>query len=205
MELNNINITKQGLWISLSDFIENGSSSFNNFQKTVFSSYNSGTFTVANGIYTITSPVSTSSWGSGVYITNGKILVPYNCIYRVKIEVNVPTAHRIQVDINNSVPSGVTIQGGNDNDLGSARTTTSWNIPANTWTTIEWGSKNAHASNTTGVDISVYDGIGLITSADSAAVVWQIRNPRIYIAYNEKDKAGVDKTGFVYSNYFYEL
>ena len=205
MELNNINITKQGLWISLSDFIENGSSGFNNFQKTGFSNYNSGTFTVANGIYTVTSPVSTSPWGSGIYITNGKILVPYNCIYRVKIEVNVPTAHRIQVDINNSVPSGVTIQGGNDNDLGSARTTTSWNIPANTWTTIEWGSKNAHASNTTGVDISVYDGIGLITSADSAAVVWQIRNPQIYIAYNDKDKVGVDKAGFVYSNYFYEI
>lgn len=205
MELNNINITKQGLWISLSDFIENGSGGFNNFQKTGFSNYNSGTFSVANGIYTITSPVTTSTWGSGVSITNGKILVPHNCIYRVKMEVNVPTAHKIQVDINNSVPSGVTIQGGNDNDLTSARTAAAWNISANTWTTIEWGSKNAHTSNTTGVDISVCDGIGLVTSADSAATVWQIRNPQIYIAYNDKDKVGVDKTGFVYSNMFYEI
>lgn len=205
MELNNINITKQGLWISLSDFIENGSGGFNNFQKTGFSNYNSGTFTAANGVYTITSAVTTSTWGSGVFITNGKILVPYNCIYRVKMEVNVPTAHGIQVDINNSVPSGVTIQGGNDNDLTSARTTTAWNIPANTWTTIEWGSKNAHASNTTGADISVYDSIGLVTSVDSAATIWQIRNPQIYISYNDKDKAGVDKAGFVYSNMFYEI
>lgn len=169
-----------------------------------FSNYNSGSYTVSNGEYTITSPVTSSSWGSGVSLNNGYIIVPYGCDYRASIDVLVPTAHTIVIDHNNSVPSGITVWSGNDNDNTSKRTRSTFSIPANTWTTITWGSNNSHASNTNKVDISIYDGIGLVTSADTATVTWKIKNPRVYIGYVGENLKRITSTA-IYSNNFYEI
>lgn len=192
--------------INSKNIIESGlSDEFIPLNMANFTNYASGTISgpASDGKYTISSVVTTSSWGSGFSIEQNKIIVPYNCIYRIKMEVYVPTAHKIAVDVNNTVPSGVTIQGGNDNDNSALRTATTFSIPANTWTEITWGSINSHEKNTQHVDIAVYDGIGLITSADSAAISWAMRNPRIFIGYNTKDTAGVDKNN-IYSKYICE-
>lgn len=185
--------------VSTGNVIENGMlSGYNYLSGATFKNYNSGTITgPVDGKYTITSSVTSSSWGAGFYIGKNKILVPYGCMYRVMLEVYVPTAHGIQVDINNSVPSGVNIQGGNDNDNG--RTGTYFDIPANTWTTITWGSSNLHSNNTQHVDIAVYDGIGLKTASDSSAITWYMRNPRAYIGYNERNLFGIGNDT-IYSN-----
>lgn len=206
MSSSNINISKQGV-LTVKDKIKENKvvTGYNLLSINGLSGYNGGSISsmAADGKYTVTSPVSSSSWGTGFQITNGNIILPYDCIYRVYMEVYVPSAHKIQVDINNTVPSGATIQGGNDNDSGSDRTPTSFSIPATTWTQIYWGGKNKDASNTTQADLSVYDGAGLITSADSATITWYIRNPRIYIGFNEKDILGISKEN-LYSNFIYE-
>lgn len=191
-----MNFEKTGI-VSTGNVIENGMlSGYNYLSGATFKNYNSGTITgPVDGKYTITSSVTSSSWGAGFYIGENKILVPYGCMYRVMLEVYVPTAHGIQVDINNSVPSGVNIQGGNDND----RTGTYFDIPANTWTTITWGSSNLHSNNTQHVDIAVYDGIGLKTASDSSAITWYMRNPRAYIGYNERNLFGIGNDT-IYSN-----
>ena len=184
---------------------ENGMGTYNFLSLGKFDNYSSGTITgPSNGKYTVTSPSgANATWGAGFSITNGQIIVPYGCIYRIKMEVFVPTAHGIQIDINNTVPSGVTIQGGNDNDNGNLRTSTYFSIPANTWTEITWGSINTNEKNTHHVDISVYDGIGLKTNADTAAVTWYMRNPRAYIGFNTKDTTGV-ASNTIYTSNIYE-
>ena len=141
--------------------------------------------------------MTSSSLGAGFYIGKNKILVPYGCMYRVMLEVYVPTAHGIQVDINKSEPSLVNIQGGTDNDNG--RTGKYFDIPSHTWTTITWGSSNLHSNNTQHVDIAVYDGIGLKTASDSSAITWYMRNPRAYIGYNERNLFGIGNDT-IYSN-----
>lgn len=157
-----------------------------------FNAYNGGSISgPSSGQYTIVSPVTSSSWGSGISLAQGQIVVPKDCLYRVMLEVYVPSAHTIVVDINNTVGVGSTWNG-NDNDLTSTRTATTFSIAANTWTTITWGSSNAHASNTDGVDILPYDGIGLRTSDDSASTTWNMRNPRFSVFYNQRTNAGVD-------------
>lgn len=169
-----------------------------------FQNYNSGSFSFdsSSNKYNIVSAVTTSTWGSGVSLISNKIHVPYKMVYRVILDVYVPTAHSIQIDINNSPASG-TIQGGNDNDAN--RTETLFNIPAGTWTTISWGSQNIHANNTNGVDIIVYDGIGLKTSGDSASITWNIRNPRVYIGYSPAfTNVSMSPTN-IKSNYFMEI
>ena len=186
-----MSLYKSGI-ITSKSFEENGITNgvYNRLLDGSFSNYNTGTISgPSSGQYTIVSPVSTSSWGTGFNITNGFVIVPYGAIYRVIMEVYVPTNHNIIVDINNSVPSGATIQGGNDNDAN--RTGTLFTIPATTWTTITWGSQNLHEKNTTKADISVYDGIGLVTTADTASVTWNIRNPRIFIGYNTRTAPGI--------------
>lgn len=192
---------KSGI-IEVNKITENGMLRGHNFLSLgKFDSYSSGTISgPSSNQYTITSPGgANASWGAGFAITNGQIIVPYGCIYRIKIEVFVPTAHGIQIDVNNTVPSGVTIQGGNDNDNVNFRTPTYFSIPANTWTEITWGSINAHEKNTQHVDISVYDGIGLKTNADTATTTWYMRNPRAYIGYNERNLFGIGNDT-IYSN-----
>lgn len=195
--MSNPNITKIGQLID-NEFIENGFS----IQDIKFTN---GTSTIAgptNGIYTVTSPVATGTWGAPFSITRGSVIVPYNAFYRIEMEVNVSTAHSIQIDINN-ISNTVAAWNGNDNDLLSSRTSTAFSIPANTWTKITWGSKNLHASNTTKDELLVYDGIGLKTENDTATVTWQFRNPMAKIYFNDRTVASIGKFQ-ANSNCFYE-
>ena len=191
-----MSISKTGIFFH-QNFIENQAGyqniKFTNGASTV--SYN-------NGIYTVTSPVSTSTWGAAFSITRNSVIVPYGANYRIELEVNVPTAHDIQIDINN-IPRTDAAWAGNDNDLVSKRTGTGFSIPANTWTKITWGSINEHANNTNKDDLLVYDGIGLKTSNDTAAVIWQFRNYKAKIYFNENTIASIGKT-IANSNNFYE-
>lgn len=190
--------------VSTESIIESGMlSGYNYISGATFGNYYTGTITgPTDGKYTIVSPAgSNATWGCGFAIPY--ITVPYGCTYRISMEVYVPTAHNITIDINNTVPSGVTIQGGNDNDNGSLRTGTTFSIPANTWTTIRWGSTNSHTNNTQHVDIAVYDGIGLKTASDTEATTWYMRNPRFYVGFNTKDTTGV-ASNTIYTSSIYE-
>lgn len=195
-----MSISKAGVW-KHGKFEENLLSTYN-----FFSSFSnaSSTVTYSSNQYTVTSPVNTSTWGSQITLTNNaKIVVPYGCIYRVMLDVQVPTQHTIVIDINNRAASG-TNWSGNDNDLSSQRTATTFTIPANTWTTITWGSANMHASNTNKEDIYVYDSIGLRNSSDTAATTWYIKNPRVYLGFNLQEKASISEST-MNATQFYEI
>ena len=191
-----MSITKTGIFNN-NNFIENGES----LQNIGFSNGTS-TLSFNNGIYTVTSPVSSSTWGAAFSITRSTVIVPYNTMYKIELEVNVPTAHTIVIDLNN-IPQHEAAWAGNDNDLVSARTVSTFSIPANTWTKISWGSINKHASNTTQDALLIYDGIGLRTSNDSSAITWQFRNYKAKLYYNNNTVASIGKT-FSNSNNFYE-
>lgn len=136
------------------------------------------TFDALTNTYTIVSPAGSGTWGHGVNIADSKnILVPYGESYRVSFEVLVPTAHTIKFDYNNiSADSSVASWNGNDNDLAGSRLGSSFSIPANQWTKIVTGSKNAHASNTSQVAIKEYSKIGLYTENDTEGTTWYLRN-----------------------------
>ena len=142
-------------------------------------SYNNGTVTAYDknsNTYTISSPTTTSSCGCGAQF-NYKSKIPYGETYRGSIEVYIPiTGCSVAIDINNNAPGGV-VWAGNDNDLTSSRVYGSLRIPANTWTKVWWGSKNAHTGNTNKQGLNVYDGIGL--TGHTSTVTWYIRNPKI--------------------------
>lgn len=191
-----MSITKSGLWTS-STFQENYGS------WVPIEAFSGGS--KSGNIFTITSSVTTSTWGSGVSIPQGPIYVPHNYIYRVSFDAYVSTAHSIQIDVNNTRADGGTNWSGNDNDYTSARTGTNFSIPANTWTTVTWGSANTNSNNTDKAPLFVYDNIGLITSADTAAVSWQIRNPKFIIYKDTQTVASIGKDGTTHSNNFYEL
>lgn len=196
-----MSITKTGIMTN-NILQENGLSTVNYFPG--FNNFNSASYSynTSENKYTIVSAVTTSVWGSGVCLVSNKIRVPHKMVYRVILDIYVPTEHDIQIDINNSPISG-TITGGNDNDYG--RTITNFNIPAKTWTTIIFGSGNNNTNNTNGVDISPYDAIGLITSGDSSAVTWYIRNPRVYIGPSDEFiKASINSQKII-SNQIIEL
>lgn len=190
------NITKTGLFNN-NVFIENGYG----YQDIAFSNGVS-TLVFNNGIYTVTSPVTSGTWGAAFSITRKTVIVPYGAIYRIELEVNIPTAHNIVIDINN-IPYNTTAWSGNDNDLVSKRTATTFSIPANTWTKIIWGSTNEHANNTAQDMLLVYDGIGLRNDTDTSTTTWQFRNYKAKIYYNENTLASISKT-FANSNNFYE-
>lgn len=193
------NITKTGILSTQNDFIE--------FELSDNLWQGINNYSPSNGIYTINSAVSTSTWGTGFSLKDH--IFPYGTYYRVSMDVNVPSAHIIQVDINNKVPNGVNWSG-NDHDITSQRTPTTFNIPANTWTTITWGGVNLSTANTGHWDLTVYDGVGLRTNNDSATVQWQMRNPKFQLGFMTStaegtfDKASFTKTGRVYANNFYE-
>lgn len=190
-----MSITKTGRWIS-PEFQENYGKFFSIDS---FNNYNNGTFIKNNNIFTITSAITTSSWGSGVSIPRN-IIVPYGYTYRVFCEVNMSSAHTIVIDINNLCGN----VSGNDHDSG--RTATSFNIAADTWTTINWGSSNLNtAQNPDQLDIIVYDGIGLKTSEDTASINWTMRNPRFVVYKNNLTIASIGKDGVTHSNIFYEI
>lgn len=136
------------------------------------------TFDRSTNTYTLVAPVGDSTWGYGVNIgTTKKCIVPYNSYYRFSFEVYVPTEHELVVDYNNySNDSSVASWNGNDNDLASARLANTKTIPANTWTKCVFGSQNAHASNTSHIDIYEQSKIGLRTASDTESVTWYLRN-----------------------------
>lgn len=189
-------IIKTGRWIT-SDFQENYGKFF---PITAFNNYNSGSYTKDGTIFTITSAVTSSTWGSGISVPQQIIVVPYGLSYRISFEANISTAHNIQIDINNLCGS----VSGNDHDTG--RTATTFSIPANTWTTVTWGSSNLNTTqNPDQLDIIVYDGIGLKTSEDSTAITWIIRNPKFIVYKNDLSIASIEKNNIVHSNIFYEI
>ena len=127
--------------------------------------------------YAISSPVVSSHWGSGLQFNN-KAVIPYGKTYRASVEVYVPVASKIEVDVNNSPVSG-NAWNQNDNDNSLTRVCGSMSIPANTWTKIWWGSSNTDSNNTNKVGIKIYDGIGL--SGNTSTTTWYIRKPKIEI------------------------
>lgn len=207
MASNNINVSKKGILSVKDTLVENNIKfGYNLLPENCFNGgYYAGSISTidSTGKYTVTSPVNSTTWGTGFSIKNNIIIVPYGCIYRFKMDVFVPTAHKIQVDINNAVPGG-TVWSGNDNDVTASRYYSNLSIPANTWTTVIFGGINAHEKNTKKEDISVYDGIGLVTSADTASVTWYVRNPAVYVGFNERDILGISKDN-LYSNLIYEI
>lgn len=196
-----MSITKTGIWTS--DTFQENYGSYIPIPD--FANYNGGTHSKSGNVFSITSPVSTSTWGTGVNIPISTYYLPYKYAYRIEFEVNIPTAHTLVVDINNAAAETPAPTTGNDNDLSSMRTATSFSIPANTWTKVTWGSKNFHASNTAGVGLYIYDGIGVRTSDDSAAITWQLRNPRIIMFEDEQQIASIGKNGTTHSNNFIEI
>lgn len=131
--------------------------------------------------YTIVSPVSEFTWGTGVKIgTTNKVVIPYGEYYRISMEVYVPTTHTLAVDYNNySNDSSVANWNSNDNDLTSARLAGTASIPGGKWTKVVFGSQNAHASNTSKVAIYETSTFGIRTSADTEPVTWYIRHPKV--------------------------
>ena len=148
------------------------------FNPLVNSGSTSISFDRSTNTYTLVAPVGDSTWGYGVNIgATNKCIVPYNSYYRFSFEVYVPTEHVLVVDYNNySNNSSVASWNGNDNDLASARLANTKTIPANTWTKCVFGSQNAHANNTSHIDIYEQSKIGLRTASDTGPVTWYLRN-----------------------------
>lgn len=129
-------------------------------------------------IYTIVSPVVSTVCGIGAavkYDDNHKVLIPYGKTYILSFEVKVPQALSINIDINNFAVSGSS-WAGNDNDDGSMRGQSSYNIPANTWTKVWVKWANTNTKNTNKVDLYDNSRIGLVTKDCTSAVTWQIRH-----------------------------
>lgn len=128
--------------------------------------------------YTIVSPVVSTVLGIGAvvkYDDNHKVLIPYGRTYTLSFEVKVPQALSINIDINNYAASGSS-WAGNDNDTGSMRGRSSYNIPANTWTKVWVRWANTNTKNTNKVDLYDNSSIGLVTKDCTSAVTWQIRH-----------------------------
>ena len=129
-------------------------------------------------IYTIVSPVVSTVCGIGAavkYDDNHKVLIPYGKTYILSFEVKVPQALSINIDINNFAVSGSS-WAGNDNDDGSMRGQSSYNIPANTWTKVWVRWANTNTKNTNKVDLYDNSRIGLVTKDCTSAITWQIRH-----------------------------
>lgn len=129
-------------------------------------------------IYTIVSPVVSTVLGIGAavkYDDNHKVLIPYGKTYILSFEVKVPQALSINIDINNFAVSGSS-WAWNDNDDGSMRGQSSYNIPANTWTKVWVRWANTNTKNTNKVDLYDNSSIGLVTKDCTSAITWQIRH-----------------------------
>ena len=204
----NTQATKTTNWIS--EKIQENNGNWIPIKPYQFAAFNSGTQTVNGtndtGIYfNITSPVTTNGFGSGRNLYPRTFPLPYGYRYRIRMEVRIPSAHTMKVDVNNDVELGHSGWQGNDNDLDVLRTPTSFSIPANTWTTIEWGSANVHPLNTTHENIYVRDGFGVVTKDDSAAVTWEMRFPQIKIYKDTNTNFSIGKDGTTHANQIYEI
>ena len=167
-----------------------------------FNNYNSGTYTYSSTDkkYKIISPSGSNSWGRGVQLKS--VYLPYGMWYKISMEVYVPTQHNLQVDVNNYAV-GVSSWAGNDNDAVGSRSYSIGTVPANTWKEISWKACNKNTKNTSQVDIGVYDGLGLVTTNDTASTEWYIRNPKIEFFYDLNNKFGISNNA-IYANEFIE-
>lgn len=136
----------------------------------------------------VTTPTTASTtWGSGFAFPADAALhavIPYGAEYRCSVDVLLPVDGRIVVDMNNYAESGkITI--GNDNDNTSKRTSNTFNVKANVWTRLSWGSENTNAANTGKQAIYINDSVGLLPQ--SSAVTWHYRGLKVELGNKATD------------------
>ena len=165
-----------------------------------------------NNQYISTSPVNSSTYGVEGFTMNN-VFVPYGFKYIISVEVYIPTAHRLSLDINNNVgwTPGVTDQPGNDHDMQDKRTKSNLNIPAATWTTVTWSAQNTKVSTEGGsnanpdkLPLQVWDTLRLYTVDDTEPTTWYIRNCKMYIC-DPNDEITIGKLNYIKANQITEI
>ena len=163
-----------------------------------------------NNQYVSTSQVISNTYGAEGFSMNN-VFVPYGFRYVISVEVYIPTAHRLSIDINNHVgwTPGVTDQPGNDHD--TRRTQSDLNIPAATWTTVTWSAANTRVDTEGGsnknpdkLPLQVFDRLGLITVDDTEPTTWYIRNCKMYIC-DPNDEITIGKLNYIKANQITEI
>jgi len=136
----------------------------------------------------VTTPTTASTtWGSGFAFpadASRRAVIPYGAEYRCSVDVLLPVDGRIVVDMNNYAEVG-TSWAGNDNDNSNRRTATAFNVKANVWTRISWGSENTRDANAGKQAIYVNDSVGLLPQ--SAAVTWHYRGLKVELGNKATD------------------
>lgn len=136
----------------------------------------------------VTTPTTASTtWGSGFAFPSDyahRAVIPYGAEYRCSVDVLLPVDGRIVVDMDTYVESG-TSWTGNDNDNMSKRTPTIFNVKANVWTRLSWGSENTSDANTGKQTIYVNDSVGLLPQ--SSAVTWHYRGLKVELGNKATD------------------
>ena len=138
----------------------------------------------------VTTPTTASTnWGSGFAFPADASLhavIPYGAEYRCSVDVLLPVDGRIVVDMNTFAEVG-TSWSGNDNDNINRRTANvpAFDVRANVWTRISWGSENTNAANTGKQAIYVNDTVGLLPQ--SSAVTWHYRGLKVELGNKATD------------------
>lgn len=136
----------------------------------------------------VTTPTTANTtWGSGFAFPSDvahQAVIPYGAEYRCSVDVLLPVDGRIVVDMNTHAKSG-TDWTGNDNDNTSKRTSNTFNVKANVWTRLSWGSENTSDANTGKQTIYVNDSVGLLPQ--SAAVTWHYRGLKVELGNKATD------------------
>lgn len=136
----------------------------------------------------VTTPTTASTtWGSGFAFPADAALhavIPYGAEYRCSVDVLLPVDGRFVVDMNTYAESG-TSWAGNDNDNTNKRTANAFNVKANVWTRLSWGSENTNAANTGKQAIYINDSVGLLPQ--SADVTWHYRGLKVELGNKATD------------------
>jgi len=136
----------------------------------------------------VTTPTTASTtWGSGFAFpadASLRAVIPYGAEYRCSVDVLLPIDGRIVVDMNTYAEVG-TSWAGNDNDNNNRRTANAFNVKANVWTRISWGSENTNDANAGKQAIYVNDSVGLLPQ--SAAVTWHYRGLKVELGNKATD------------------
>lgn len=136
----------------------------------------------------VTTPTTASTtWGSGFAFPSDDAhhaVIPYGAEYRCSVDVLLPVDGRIVVDMNTYAKGG-TGWTGNDNDNTSKRTANAFNVKANVWTRLSWGSENTSDANTGKQAIYVIDSVGLLPQ--SSAVTWHYRGLKVELGNRATD------------------
>lgn len=136
----------------------------------------------------VTTPTTASTmWGSGFAFpadASLRAVIPYGAEYRCSVDVLLPIDGRIVVDMN-TYPEVGPSWAGNDNDNNNRRTANAFNVKANVWTRISWGSENTNDANVGKQAICVNDSVGLLPQ--SAAVTWHYRGLKVELGNKATD------------------